>query len=210
MAQNGPKSPQNDQFWSKNGPKMAPDKIKNGSKRGQKGVKVGQKPFKSHLNLHQIASKHSKSTQDTSRHTHLRHTLIGWNVDFDRFFRRSKFSILLKYLCNCQQEGVYLDLFWSVWPENSNRIKLVKNGGGSKWLKGPKSGQKGPKTVQRPSSNCLKTLKIHSGPFQTHPLTAHFHRLKRRFYRFFKQNKCFICEKGLIFAQFCPFFFGEF
>ena len=25
-----------------------------------------------------------------------------------------------------------------------------------------------------------KTLKIHSGYFQTHPLTAHFHRLKRR------------------------------
>ena len=99
-----------------------------------------------------------------------------------------------------------MTLFWSYfgpkmvpkWPYIAP--DRVKNG--SKRVK------KGPKTVQkssRPSSNCLKTLKIHSGPFQTHPLTAHFHRLKRRFWPFFKQNKCFIAEKGLIFAQFCIF-----
>ena len=70
----------------------------------------------------------------------------------------------------------------------------VKNG-----LKGD---QRWPKTVQsssRPSSNCIKTPKMHSGPFQTYPLAAHVHRLKRRFWPFFKQNKCFIGEKGLVF-----------
>ena len=46
-------------------------------KKGQKGVKRYQKRFKRHLGLHQIASKHSKSTQDPSRHTHLLHTFIG-------------------------------------------------------------------------------------------------------------------------------------
>ena len=84
------------------------------------------------------------------------------------------------------------------WPYVApDRVKMAQ--------KGSKGGQKGPKTVQkssRPSSNCLKTLKIHPGPFQTHPLTAHFHRLKRRFWPFFQQNKCFIPEKGLAFAQF--------
>ena len=42
------------------------------------------------------------------------------------------------------------------------------------------------------SLKCIKTLKTHSVYFQEHPLTAHFHRLKRRFSPFSKQNKaCF-------------------
>ena len=51
----------------------------------------------------------------------------------------------------------------------------VKNG-----QRGSKRGQKGPKTVQKSqmtSSKCIKTLKIYS-------FTAHFHRLKRRFWDF--------------------------
>ena len=77
-----------------------------------------------------------------------------------------------------------ITLFWSqdgpkrtLWPQI-----------GSKWLKGVKKVQKWPTTVQkssRPSSSRIKTLKIHSGYFQTHPLTAHFHRLKRRCWPFF-------------------------
>ena len=42
----------------KNGPKspyIASDRVKNGSKKGQKVAKSGQKRFKSHLDLHQIA-----------------------------------------------------------------------------------------------------------------------------------------------------------
>ena len=38
------------------------------SKKGQKRVKGNQKPFKSHLNLHQVAQKHSKFIQETSRY----------------------------------------------------------------------------------------------------------------------------------------------
>ena len=44
-----------------------------------------------------------------------------------------------------------------------------------------------------------------TGYFQMHPLTAHLHRLKLPFSLFFKQIKCFIAEKGLLFAQFCIF-----
>ena len=77
----------------------------------------------------------------------------------------------------------------------------VKNG--SKTVKrGSKVTLNNVQKSSRPSSNCLKTLKIHSGPFQMHPLTAHFHRLKCRFWPVFKQNNCFIAEKRLVFAHF--------
>ena len=107
------------------------------------------------------------------------------------------------------QNDPILVLFWSKnGPKMVQKWPYIAPIGSKMAQNGSKRGQKGPKTVQkssRPSSNCLKTLKIHSGPFQTHPLTAHFHRLKRRFWPFFKQNKCFIGEKGLVFAQFCIF-----
>ena len=48
----------------------------------------------------------------------------------------------------------------------------------------------------------------HSGCFQTHHIAAHCHRLKRRVWPVFKQNKCFIGEKGACFCtQFCIVFF---
>ena len=60
---------------------------------------------------------------------------------------------------------------------------MVKNvsKGVKKWSKRAKMVQKS----STPSSNCLKTLKIHPACFQTHPLTAHVHRLKHRFWPFF-------------------------
>ena len=56
----------------------------------QKGVKGAKNTFKGDLDLHQIALKHSKSTQGPSRYTHLLHTFIGWYVDFDRFLSTIK------------------------------------------------------------------------------------------------------------------------
>ena len=44
-------------------PKIGPRWVKNGSK----GVKRNENPFKSHLDFHKSAGKHSKSTQHTSR-----------------------------------------------------------------------------------------------------------------------------------------------
>ena len=74
---------------------------------------------------------------------------------------------------------------------------------GPKWSQnGLKMGSKGAQTVQkssRHSPNCIKTLKIHSGPFQTHPLTARFHRLKRRFWPFLSKTSVLQPKK----ASFC-------
>ena len=73
--------------------------------------------------------------------------------------------------------------------QNGPKMALYSPRYGQKWLKrGWERGQKWPKQTarksSRPSSNCLKTLKIHPGCFQIHPLIAHFHRLKRRFWPF--------------------------
>ena len=110
---NCPKSPKSLQnylkrilFWSQIWPYIAPDMSKmaqKGSKRGQSG----QKPFKSHLHLHQIAQKHSKSTQDASRRTHILQTFVGWNVDFDRFFNQNK--------CFTAEMGLYFCTL-RFWP----------------------------------------------------------------------------------------------
>ena len=75
--------------------------------------------------------------------------------------------------------------------------------------KRPEIGEKGRENhskSSRPSSKCIKTFKIHSGYFQIHPLAAHFHILKCRFWPLFKQNKCFIAEKkNTCFGQICKF-----
>ena len=164
MVQNHPKmtnfGPRMVQKWPQIRSKMA--------QKGSKGVKVGQKPFKSHLDLIKLL-QNTRNPLRTLPDAPTYCTLsIGWNVDFDRFFRRSKFSILLKYLCNCQQEGVYLDLFWSVWPENSNRIKLVKNGGGVKMAKRSKKWSKGAKNG---STTFIKLLKNTQNPLRILPDT---------------------------------------
>ena len=62
--------------------------------------------------------------------------------------------------------------------------KNCSNGG----QKGITSGQKAVQKSCRPSYKCVKTLKIRSGHFQTHPLTAHFHRLKGRFWPFLSET----------------------
>ena len=56
------------------------------------------------------------------------------------------------------------------------------------------------KKSSKPSQKCMETLKSHSGSFQIHPLTAHFHRQKRRIWPFFKQNKCFYRRKWACFC----------
>ena len=43
-----------------------------------------ERPFKRHQTSEKCM-KHSESTRDTSRRTHLLHTFISWNVDFDLF-----------------------------------------------------------------------------------------------------------------------------
>ena len=52
-----------------------------------------------------------------------------------------------------------------------------------------------------------KTLKIHSGYFQTHLVTERFHRLKPKFCLVSKQKQMFYRRKRLVFAQFCTFLF---
>ena len=74
--------------------------------------------------------------------------------------------------------------------------KLARNG--SKGLKGGQKSSKPSSKLQKHTQKPLRTL-------QAHPLAAHFHRLKRQFWPFLKQNKCFIGEKRLLFAQFCIF-----
>ena len=72
-----------------------------------------------------------------------------------------------------------------------------------------KGGKKSPKIVQkssRPSQTCIETRRLHAAHFQARPLTAHFHRLKRRFDSFLKAKQVFYRrKKGLVFAQFCIF-----
>ena len=81
---------------------------------------------------------------------------------------------------------------------------------GQKWVK--KRSKKGEKRskVAKTRSKVIQTFikvdkntQINSVHFQAHPLTAHFHRLKRRFWPVFKQNRCFIGKTRLVFAQFC-------
>ena len=60
-------------------------------------------------------------------------------------------------------------------------------------------------TASRPSSKCITTLNIHPGCIRAHPLTAHFYRLKRRFWPSFKQNKCLQAKKGLFLPNFAHF-----
>ena len=79
--------PKNAQKW----PSMAPDRVKNGSKKvKKKGQKVTKKNRSEVMQTFiKVHKKHSKYTQDASRRTHLLHTFIGWNVDFDRFFKQN-------------------------------------------------------------------------------------------------------------------------
>ena len=98
-----PKWPELTQKWSKITPKwpyfgptllpkwpyIAPDWVKNGSKRskrGEKWTKNRSKVIQTFIKL----LKNTQSTQNVSRCTHSLHTFIGWNVDFDRFFKQNK------------------------------------------------------------------------------------------------------------------------
>ena len=60
----------------------------------------------------------------------------------------------------------------------------VKNGS-KRVRKMVKSSRKNLQKSTRPSSKCIKILRIHSGHFQAHLLIAHFHKVKRRFWPFF-------------------------
>ena len=72
-------------WMTQNGPFL--DKKKHQKKRTKmRETTREKKPRKSNLDLHQIASRHSKFTQEASTNAHLLHTFMGWNVDFDRFF----------------------------------------------------------------------------------------------------------------------------
>ena len=125
--------------WSLSDPKMTPfglktvqkwlslARIKNGSKNGQERSKVTEKKtFKSHPDLHKSAYKHSKSTQDASRHTHLlhTHTFVSWNVGFDRFLS----EISLRFLWNPYVFGNTKCCISSYsgpfWPETSQECCL--------------------------------------------------------------------------------------
>ena len=106
-------------------------------------------------------------------------SILGLKIDF-----RSK---------NC----FFFDFFWKknliffdFWPKKyrfSVFLGLKRPKNSQNWSKMAQKRSKGVKLAQnssRPSSNCLKILKTHSECFQTYPLTATFHRLKRRFWPF--------------------------
>ena len=78
----------------------------------------------------------------------------------------------------------------------SKRVKKIK----------VKSGQKRFKRHLDLHKMAYETLKIHSTHFQIHPLTAHFHTLKRRFWPFLRGKTWFIAEnKGLFLHNFAYF-----
>ena len=81
----------------------------------------------------------------------------------------------------------------------ANRVKNDSKKGQKQVKRNKKALQK----VIQTFINCIKTLKINSGCFQIYPLTAHFHRLKRRFDRFFKQNKCLMGDQGHVLDNSC-------
>ena len=67
----GPKSPQNDAILVPKWPNMALDRVKNNLKTVKKGQKLPEKKHsKAMYTFMQVHKKHSKSTQDASRHTH--------------------------------------------------------------------------------------------------------------------------------------------
>ena len=97
----------------------------------------------------------------------------------------------------------FLAYFDPSWPYFAPFWPVFGSKKGSRWWKWVKSHQKPVQRSSKHSSKYIKPLEIHSGYFQAHPLTAHFNRMKRRFHRFFKQNKCFTGERGHVLTQFC-------
>ena len=72
-------------------------------------------------------------------------------------------------------------LFWSQNGPKMDRYSPIGSKNGSERVKNGSSGARPVPKSSGPSSKLLKThTQNHSGHFQTHPPTAHSHRLKRR------------------------------
>ena len=149
-----PKNPQNHRFWPKNA-QTPPKWLKNTPKRPQNVAKPMGKRHKNAPTWCQIDPK----------------VTLKWPQNDPKMVQNHHRNTP----------------FWSKSSPKMARYNLIGSIMAHKRPKYQKNKKPNKNTTQKPSrraANCIKILKIYSGCFQTHPLTAHFHRSKRRFWPF--------------------------